>query len=122
MDIKYYSIGCDCYSANILKLLHLRHLAGPFDHIYTGSIYSPEYFSNLVDSSFKNFLSDLSLNNNNKVVSKHYPFTEFTHDDDLINTIDTKYKYQRRITRFMNDYKNAQCVFLLNINYDSIMI
>jgi hypothetical protein len=119
-EIKYYSIGCDCHPSHVLEYLKLKHYAGPFDYIYIRSIYTPEYFFNLINSSFINFKNDLSINENGKVSSKHYPQTEFTHDSDLITSVKINRKYERRIKRFMNDYKNLKCVFLLNINYDSI--
>jgi len=119
-QIKYYSIGCDCHPAYVLTYLKLRHKAGPFDHIDTKSIESAEYFLKLTNSSFLNFLDDLLINNNGKVISKHYPQTEFCHDNDLITNKESKHKYERRINRFMDDYKHSKCVFLLNIKYDTI--
>lgn len=74
----------------------------------------------LINSSFKNFLNDLLINDNGQVISKYYPQTEFHHDNDLITNIESKHKYERKIKRFMNDYKNSKCVLLLNITYHSI--
>lgn len=119
MTVKYYSIGCDCHPSVVLKYLKLRHKAGPFDWIYTKPLYSPEYFLKLVNSSFIHFTDDLVINDNNKVISKYYPHTEFSHDDDLITNIETKQKYERRVKRFMDDYKNSRCVLLLTIKYNS---
>lgn len=119
-QIKYYSIGCDCHPSHVLSHLKLRHKAGPFDHIDIKSLYSAEYFLKLINSSFLNFLDDLLVNNNGKVVSKNYSQAEFIHDNDLITNKESKHKYERRIKRFMDDYNNSKCVFLLNIKYDSI--
>lgn len=71
----------------------------------------------LVNSSFIHFSDDLVINDNNKVISKYYPHTEFSHD--LITNIETKQKYERRVKRFMDDYKNSRCVLLLTIKYNS---
>jgi GR25 family glycosyltransferase involved in LPS biosynthesis len=119
-NVKYYSIGCDCHPANLLKSLKLRHAAGPFDWMNVTSEYCPEYFLKIVKSSFKNFLDKLTINKNNIVISENYPNFEFFHDNDLITNTETMCKYKRRIKRFMNDYKNSKCVFLLNIKYDDI--
>lgn len=103
-----------------MKSLKLRHAAGPFDWINVTSEYCPEYFLNIIKSSFKNFLDKSTINKNNIVISENYPNLEFFHDNDLITNIETMCKYKRRIKRFMNDYKNSKCVFLLNIKYDDI--
>lgn len=118
--VKYYSIGCDCHPCHVLTELKLRHMAGPFDHLYTGSICSLKYFLNLVDTSFKYFLSDLKVNINNRIVSSRYPHTEFIHDKDLRKNPETVKKYQRRIQRFMEDYTKDKCVLLYCIHDSSI--
>ena len=117
---KYYSIGSDCHPCHVLTELKLRHMAGPFDHLYTGSICSLEYFLNLVDTSFINFLSNLKVNNNNRIVSQHYPYTEFVHDKDLRKNPETIKKYQRRIERFIKDYTTHKCLLLYCIHGSSI--
>lgn len=118
--IKYYSIGCDCHPCHVLTELKLRHMAGPFDHIYTSSLYSLKYFLELVDTSFTNFLSNLKVNNNNRIISQHYPHTEFIHDKDLRKNPETVKKYQRRIQRFMEDYTTNKCLLLYCINHSTI--
>ena len=117
---KYYSIGSDCHPCHVLTELKLRHMAGPFDHLYTGSVCSLEYFLELVDTSFTNFLSNLKVNNNNRIVSEYYPHTEFVHDKDLRKNPETVKKYQRRIQRFMEDYTTHKCLLLYCIEHSSI--
>ena len=115
--IKYYAIGCDCHPTHVLDNLKLKHKSGPFDYLYFSSTYCPKYFMDLINSSFKNFLDEFIIKENNMVYSKFYPHIEFTHDSDIVKNIETKNKYQRRIDRFLDDYNNDKCVFLLNINY-----
>jgi hypothetical protein len=95
-------------------------MAGPFDHIYTGSVYSLKYFLELVETSFTNFLNNLKVNNNNRIVSEYYPHTEFIHDKDLRKNPETVKKYQRRIQRFMEDYTTIKCLLLYCIHESSI--
>lgn len=113
---KYYSIGCDCHPTHVLTTLKLRHGAGPFDHNYTSGTHSIPYLMELIETNFENFLSDLARNTKGHMISKNYPNTEFIHDKNLKRDPEAKSKYERRIARFIKDYKEEKCILFYCID------
>ena len=115
----FYSIGCDCHPAMVLKVMGLRKKSSPFDWLDTNSLNTFEYFYDMIQTEFKNFMREIVINNE-KPFSKYYPYSLFHHDPNIKDDIIIQQKYLRRISRFLDHYKHSSCVFLANIKSDSI--
>jgi hypothetical protein len=81
----YISLGPDCSIASALNTLNIRKEAFPFDFLLTSPDKGLEYVSLLIKNNFCDFLDDLEYNENNKIISKKYPFTQFYHHDLIVN-------------------------------------
>lgn len=117
----FFSIGCDCHPAMVLKNLNLRNNSSPFDWLDTKSISVFEYFYENITTDFKYFLYDLKKNEKSQPYSKKYPNTIFLHDLDIIENNNVKEKYIRRIQLLQHNYNNSKCVFVCNINSNGIL-
>ena len=112
----YYSIGCDCHPSYLLQKLGLRTKAGPLDWLDTHSLHCLEYFHDLVQNEFRDFITDLTNTGRfSRPSSKHYPYSCFFHAPTIIEDRTVQETYLRRAKRFLDDYKNQSCVFVGNI-------
>jgi hypothetical protein len=118
----YYSIGCDCHPAHVLKTLDLRKNSSPFDSLDINPINTFEYFYELIQTEFKYFMQDLIINDEySRPSSKHYQYSFFHHDKKINKDNTIKEKYLRRITCLLNHYTHFNCIFLVNIKSSSII-
>ncbi|QEE49529.1 hypothetical protein FUA48_08030 [Flavobacterium alkalisoli] len=113
-------IGCDCHPAHCLKKLHIRKQSFPFDWLNTLPVEGIKYVTDNIENDFESFISDLIINQNNNIVSSHYPETEFIHEKDLIVNNETKNKLKTRSTLFLQAYKNNPVDFLFSLPVSGI--
>lgn len=71
----YYSVGCDCQPSYLLRKLGKRSKAGPLDWLDTDSLHCLEYFHDLVQNEFRDFITDLVNGRFSRPSSKHYPYS-----------------------------------------------
>lgn len=133
MNYLYIPIGTNCHIAENLKTVNLRNQSLPFDWLLIESSKNFEYCNNLINTSFCNFTKDLIYNYRNKVISKHYPYSEFFHYD-LINNItldkesdknkDLIDMMNRRAERFMKiiSDNSKEIIFICGIMFNSFKI
>ena len=116
----FFSIGSDCHPAIVLKKLNLRNNSSPFDWLDTKGLYVFEYFYENIKTNFKYFLYDIVKNEKFQPYSNKYPNSIFLHDLDIIENINVKEKYLRRIQTLLVNYYNSKCVFVCNITSNTI--
>jgi len=134
MKYMYIPIGINCHPAMNLNMLKLRTMSLPFDWLLINSLNIFEYINNLINTDFINFTKDLVYNHRNKVISKHYPYSEFFHHDLIKNKTDKPDKndrndnlvdtMNRRAKRFMNliTDEKIDILFLNTIMYNNFQI
>lgn len=100
----------------------LRNKAGPFDWLDTNSINCLEYFYELIQTEFKDFMNNLIISEKySKPYSQYYPYSCFFHDIDIIDNNVIKDKYSRRIMRFLDHYNNLNCIYVGNLKSNAII-
>gem|GEM_PF-1099358 len=108
-------IGNDCHPAYMLGKLKLRNDSLPFDWLYTTPIFGIKYVLQNMNNNFKNFLSELCINKNGNVISAAYKHTQFIHEKDLINNLQSQKTFTHRIERLMTLLKSKKCYFIFNV-------
>jgi len=92
-------IGCDCHVAYMLVKMNLRKYSLPFDWLDINSLQCLDYVSHQIKTNFKDFLTNLSKNENGNVISDKFPCAEFVHEKKLIESTKDKNRLKRRINR-----------------------
>lgn len=109
-------IGNDCHPAYVLQKLHLRKFSLPFDWLSNHPIKAIAYANENMCNGFSYFLKGLRRNEKGVVVAEKYPYCEFLHNPDLIESYEEKNKFKRRIERFLEIIKNSNVYFLNNVS------
>jgi hypothetical protein len=107
-------IGCDCHPAYTLQKLHIRQDSLPFDWLNTDPIQGLKYVSNNLATSFDGFISGLYKNKRGHIVANKYPYAEFVHEQNLIESKLDREKFGRRINRLAK-LKDKACYYLYTI-------
>uniref|UniRef100_UPI0039A49275 DUF1796 family putative cysteine peptidase n=1 Tax=Ornithobacterium rhinotracheale TaxID=28251 RepID=UPI0039A49275 len=109
-------IGQDCHPAYVLRKLHLRKYSLPFDWLNNNPIKAIAYADDNLRNKFDDFMKGLKKNERGKVVAEKYPYCEFLHNPDLIESEEEKMKFKRRIERILKIVKNSAPYFLNNVS------
>lgn len=133
--IYYYpiSLGHNCMPAHHLSMLGLRTQSLPFDWLYTPSHLAIEYVSELIETRFQYFLDDLEYNEQNFVISRKYPQSQFIHHDFLENinssedTLESTLgnqtlAFRRRADRFLDLITHQSILFVNTFSYSRATI
>jgi hypothetical protein len=119
-DNAIVSLGCDCHPAYVLDTLHIRKQSLPFDWLKTEPTEGLNFAAANFRNDFKNFLSDLAINEKGNVVSQHFPFSEFFHDKDLLVDNNAHEKYKRKILRLLDLKQCARIDYLYTISISDL--
>lgn len=121
----YISLGFNCFIAQALVELNIRQESLPFDWLLTSYEYGLHYITDMINTNFSHFTSNLAYNKNHKVCAERYPKSEFYHHDLIANEI---YKnkleekqnntnlietFNRRAKRFMDIIHSDKKVLLM---------
>lgn len=127
-----FSIGENCFCANILNKNNLRTTSSPFDWLTPNRDYSKtNMISNLqiINDKFKDFLIKdnfiyigdsvkdgvkIYLNNNTNLFYNHDFFIDNKFEDDYIKMKDT---YLKRIERLLNELKSDKKILMAYIEH-----
>ena len=127
-----FSIGENCFCADILNKNNLRTVSSPFDWLTPNREYSKiNMISNLqiINNKFKDFLIKdnfiylgdsvkdgvkMYLNNNAKLFHNHDFFIENKFEDEYIKVKDT---YSKRIERLLNELKSDKKILMVYIEH-----
>src|ERR1700744_6282993 len=114
------SLGCDCHPAYVLDTLHLRKQSLPFDWLKTKPTEGLNYVTANFRNDFKDFLSNLTINEHSNVVSRNFPYAEFFHDKNLISEENEQDKYKRKILRLSDLRRTARIHYLYTISISDL--
>ena len=117
---KIISLGTDCHAAYVLNGLKFRTISFPFDWLFSNSIKGLKLVNENIKHNFQFFLADLEINERNYIISKHYPYTEFFHEKNLIENESDRSRLKNRANKFLNYIDKNSCTFLYVINHDHI--
>lgn len=127
-----FSIGENCFCADILNKNKLRITSSPFDWLTPNRDYCKENIIsnlNIINNKFKDFLRKddfiylgdakengvkIYLNNNTNLFYNHDFFIDNKFEDDYIKMKET---YQRRIERLLNELKSDKKNLMVYIEY-----
>ena len=127
-----FSIGENCFCADILNKNNLRTTSSPFDWLTPNRDYCKENIIsnlNIINNKFKDFLRKddfiylgdekesgvkIYLNNNTNLFYNHDFFIDNKFEDDYIKMKET---YQRRIERLLNELKSDKKNLMVYIEY-----
>ena len=122
-DNQFYpiSLGHNCIPAHHLSVLGLRKQSLPFDWLLSPSYLAIDYATELINTNFKDFLTDLKYNEQNIVISGKYPEVKFWHHDLLkkksnLEQCEDNYilTFQRRAKRFLEIITHEN-IFFINV-------
>lgn len=126
MNYNFLTLGIDCSTATVLRILNYRKYALPFDWVLS----KPSSIEKCLKEKFEYFHKNLYINNFNKRVTDTYGF-EFPHDypnemetfiniedcDDIEILLDSNEKYKRRVNRFLELLANPLPIIVLYRGY-----
>ena len=100
--------------------MKFRTISFPFDWLFSNSIKGLKLVNENIKHNFQFFLADLEINERNYIISKHYPYTEFFHEKNLIENESDRSRLKNRANKFLNYIDKNSCTFLYVINHDHI--
>lgn len=86
----------------------------PFDWLNTDPIRGISFVSDNIRYNFESFLSKLFKKQDGNIVSEKYPYAEFIHEKNLIESQADRDKFSNRITRFQK-LLDKKIYFLYNV-------
>jgi hypothetical protein len=119
-DALIIPIGQDCHPAYTLQELKLRTTSYPFDWLNTEPRQSIAYVLENIRDGFLYWISDLTRNENDYVISKRYPYVEFMHQNNLIENASIQEKFRNRAAKFLRAIKKRNVYFLHNLSADAL--
>ena len=112
-------IGCDCHPAYTLQKLNIRKRSLPLDWLNTDAVKGLEFVNENIANNFRDFLSGLYKNDRGHVVSKQFPYAEFMHEENLIESETDRAKFKRRIQKFLK-LKHERAYYLYNVTSEAL--
>jgi hypothetical protein len=109
------SLGCDCHPAYVLRALSIRKQSFPFDWQNTDPSRGIEYVNSNIKTNFKFFTQELKRDDDNCIISAHYPYAQFLHYSDMIDNQTAVTTFLRRGKRFIEYFNRKKCLFLFNV-------
>ncbi|ADX68724.1 DUF1796 family putative cysteine peptidase [Weeksella virosa] len=111
-------IGSDCHAAYILNALNLRKQSIVFDWLFCNSKKGVEYVNKMIETNFSDFLCNLTKNERQHIISENYPYVEFFHEKNLIDSSTDRNKMSKRGKRFLEAIEKESCILLYVANYE----
>jgi hypothetical protein len=119
-DALIIPLGHDCHPAYTLQELKLRKISYPFDWLKIEPRQSIAYVVENIRDGFSHWISDLTRNERNYVISGRYPHAEFMHQNNLIENAGVRKKFRDRAARFLSVIKKKDLYFLHNLSADAL--